>query len=126
MIHYSKSNVSIEIDICEDADEPLKYEGQCDDESVITFHMSYYLLHFLYDFRMRDMECLKKYLDECHGAVHCGIEVARQQFFCYLLENKENLLISEALFNEKKDDGVHSLTVANIRIVLGNTRQSFG
>lgn len=87
--------------------------------------MSYYLLHFLDNFRMGDMQYLKEYLDEGHGAIHCGIEVTRQQFFCYLLENKENLLICEALFNEKKNDSVHTLAVTNIGIVLGNTRQSF-
>lgn len=125
MIHDSEPDVSIEVDICEDTDEPLKYKRQCYDESIITFHVPYYLLHFLDDFGMGDMQYLKEYLDEGHGAIHCGIEVTRQQLFCYLLENKENLLISEALFNEKKNDSVHSLTVTNIRIVLGNTRQGF-
>lgn len=125
MIHDSKSDVSIEVDICEDTDEPLKHKRQCDDESIIAFHVPYYLLHFLDDFRMGDVKYLKENLDEGHGAIHGRIEVTRQQLFCYLLENKEDLLISEAFFNEKQNDSIHPLTVTNIRIVLGNTRQSF-
>ena len=112
----------MKVDVCEDADEPLKYKGQCYDESIITFHMPYYLLHFLDDLRMGDMQYLKKNLDKGHCAVHRGIEVTRQQLFCYLFENEENLLISKAFFNEKENDRVHSLAVTYKRIVLCYTR----
>lgn len=59
MIHNPKSDVSIKVDIREDADEPLKYKRQCYDESIIAFHVPYYLLHFLDDLRMCDMQDLK-------------------------------------------------------------------
>jgi hypothetical protein len=82
--------------------------------------MPNYLLHLFHCFGVAMMQDFKKYLNVGHCTIHRGVEVAGQELLGYLLENEENLLITELLLDKKEDNRVHALAVANIGVIFGN------